>query len=249
MVYAKVLTNAPRAGALVALGLALTACPQGDPGQCTVDADCSGRAEVCDTFNAICVPQEVDLSSTESPGPTSFQDKAIPFFRGEVCTTLEVQSGERIPVSINPCLHPCIDRGSHHFKHFFNCLGSSCEAYAIMWIRGSSDADGCPDDAFGQFPESQCAYGDPIELSISTQLDSGPISGTMELEIPYLSNDDIDVIAGGRDGNDEIRALIEQYPQEPGRLVGGRAISILPNNPAPPESCEGGGCSCSSIGF
>lgn len=249
MVYAKVLTNGTRACACAGLGLFLSACPQGDPGQCSVDADCLGRAQVCDTFNSICVDEEVDLSSTEFPAPMSFTDKAIPFFRGEVCTTHEVESGQRIPVSVNPCLHPCIDRGSHHFKHFFNCLGSNCEAYVVMWITGSSDDAGCPEDAFGQFDQSQCVYGDPIHLGISTELDSGPISGTMQLEVPYLSNEDIEIIAGGRDSNDDMRMLIEQYPQEPGRVVGGRNISILPGNPAPPESCEDGGCSCASIGF
>jgi hypothetical protein len=249
MVYAKLLTHASHAGALSVVGLLLTGCPQGESGQCTVDADCLGRAQVCDAFNAVCIDEEVDLSSTESPAPSSFTDKAVPFFRGEVCTAHDVQSGERIPVSINPCLHPCINRGSHHFKHFFNCLGSSCEAYAIMWVKGSSIEEGCPADAFGRFPESECVYGDPINLGISTALDSGPISGTMELEVPFLSNDDIALVDGGADGNEEIRALIEQYPQEPGRLVGGRAISILPGNPAPPESCDDGGCSCFSIGF
>jgi hypothetical protein len=249
MVYAKLLTNAHRAGAASALALVLTACPQGDPGQCSVDADCLGRAQVCDAFNAICIDEEVDLSSTEDPAPMSFSNKAVPFFRGEVCTTHEVQSGERIPVSVSPCLHPCIARGSHHFKHFFNCLGSTCDAYVVMWVTGSSVEDGCPADAFGQFPETECVYGDPIDLGIATQLDSGPISGTMQLEIPYLSNEDIEEIDGGRDSNDQMRALIEQYPQDAGRVVGGRTISILPGNPAPPESCDGGGCNCSSIGF
>ena len=249
MDFAKVLTNCGRVGVLSALGLVLGACPQGEAGQCNVDEDCRGRAQVCNTLESVCVDEEVDLSSTESPAESSFSDKAIPFFRGEVCTVQEVQSGERIPVTVSPCLHPCIRRGSHHFKHFFNCVGSNCDAYVVMWVTGSSADDGCPAEAFGRFDESQCVYGDPIEIGISTNLDSGPISGSMTLEVPYLSNDDAAIIAGGRDSNPELRALIEQYPQEQARVVGGRAISILPGNPAPPASCEDGGCSCSRVGF
>lgn len=249
MVYAKVLTNWSRGCAVAALALGVVGCPQGEAGQCTVDADCHGRAQVCDAFNSICIDEEVDLSSTEDPAPASFTNKAVPFFRGQVCTTHEVEAGAPIPVSVSPCLHPCFQRGAHHFKHFFNCVGSSCEAYVVMWVTGSSDDAGCPADAFGQFDQGECVYGDPVDLTISTNLDSGPINGTMELEIPYLSNADIEMIAGGSDSNAEIKALIDQYPQEPGRVVGGRSISILPGNPTPPESCEDGACDCFSVGF
>lgn len=252
MDYANLLTNwGMRGGLGLALGLAATACaPQGQSGQCQVDEDCMGRGQVCDTVDSICVDDEVDLSSTEDPAPMTFSNKPVPFFRGQVCTVHEVESGAPIPVSINPCLHPCLERGSHHFKHSFSCIGATCDAYVVMWVDADSGPQGCPENAFGEFDPAQCVYGDAIELQMSTNLDSGPISGTMELEIPFLSNADIAQIAGGSDSTDAILELIEQYPRDADRIVGGRAISILPGNPEPPAACDGmSGCDCYGIGL
>lgn len=201
---------------------------------------------MCDLETLECVAAEVDTSSTENPAPASFSDVAIPFFRGEVCLPHEVQSGATLPILMRPCLHPCITASSFQFKHDFRCVGSRCDALALMWVTGSGTA--CPPDAFGQFDAAQCQYGTEVEFGIATETSNGPISGTMEVEVPFLSNADVATIAAGA-SSEEIVALAHQYPEDPGRIPDDRPVSLLADNPVPPASCAGGACPCYPIGF
>lgn len=236
-------------GALLA-GLWVGACaPRAESGGCDEDLPCTGRGQVCDLETNDCVAAEVDTSAAESPAPASFTDKVIAFHRGEVCLPLEVKSGESMPLLMRPCLHPCVTVGSYQYKHAFSCRGSHCEAQAFMWVTGSSAATGCPADAFGSFDASLCQYGTEVELQLATETSSGPISGDMLLELPFLTNEDAAMLAADPNDDELTAELVQQYPQQQNRIPDGRAISILPGNPAPPATCMGGACPCYPIGF
>lgn len=234
----------------LAAGLALAACaPRAEQGGCDDDSQCPTRGQVCDLETNDCVAALVDTSSTENPAPAAFVDKVIAFHRGEICLPLEVQSGESMPVLLRPCLHPCVETSSYQFKHTFACRGSRCDAEAFMWTLGSSAATGCPADAFAGFDAAQCQYGTEVEFKLSTSTSNGPISGTMLLEVPFLTNEDAAMLAADPENAEATEALVQQYPQQSNRIPDGRAISILPGNPAPPASCAGGACPCYPIGF
>ncbi|MCA9651590.1 MAG: hypothetical protein H6712_30470 [Myxococcales bacterium] len=213
---------------------------------CDEDRPCEGRAQVCDLETLECVAAEVDTSSTLDPAPASFADQVIPFFRGEVCLPHEAQSGAPLPILMRPCLHPCIAASSYEFRHTFSCVGSRCDALALMWVSGSGSA--CPPDAFGQFDATQCQYATEVEFTIDTNTSNGPISGTMEVEVPFLSNADMATIAANAD-DATIRQLVDQYPEDAGRIPDGRPVSLLASNPAPPASCRDGACPCYPIGL
>ena len=234
--------------------LTATGCfPPGESCQCEVDQDCTGRGQVCDTVDSICVDRTFDPTTTQSQPEPSFSGKPIPFFRGKVCTVTEVASGEKIPVNVSPCLHPCMSASSYSFKHFFECVGSSCSAWIVAWI----DADGqnCPAEAFGQFPASQCVY-DPnvvMNVAIDTVVESGPIVGNMTVEMPFLTTADMAALAAMAMGDFSIEAAkqrIFQYPQDPDRLVPpGGLIRITDGGPMPPSTCADGACPCYDVGF
>lgn len=232
------------------MGLALGACaPQAQQGGCDEDTPCGGRGQVCDLETNDCVAAEIDASTAENPAPASFSDKVIAFHRGEICLPHEVKSGESISVVVRQCLHACVVASSYEFKHSFECRGSRCEAEVLTWTVGSSAATGCPPDAFSSFDGAQCQYANEIEFQLATETSSGPISGTMLLEIPFLTNEDAATIAADPADTDTVDALVLQYPQMTNRIPDGREISILPGNPAPPASCRDGACPCYPIGF
>ena len=233
-------------GAATMLGAGACA-PQVDTSPCDENRPCEGRGLVCDLDVLECVDAEVDLSSTESPAPSSFTNKIIPFFRGEMCLPHEVQSGADLPVVMRPCLHPCIAANAFEFRHSFSCVGSRCDALAMMWVVGSS-ASACPADAFGSFDSAQCVYGTEVEFSIATATGSGPISGTMTLEAPFLSNADMEAIAANPTA-EVIDERVQQYPQQQSRIPNGQSVSLLPDHPVPPASCSGGACPCYPVGF
>lgn len=242
-----------RAGAgLLALlaGVLVGACaPRAESGGCDEDVPCTTRGQVCDLETNECVAAVVDTSAAESPAPGSFTDKVIAFHRGQVCLPLEVKSGEPLPLLMRPCLHPCVTVGAYQFKHSFECRGSHCAAQAFMWVTGTSAATGCPADAFASFDESLCQYGTEVELSLDTTTSSGPINGDMLLELPFLTNEDAAMLAADPESAETTERLVQQYPQQQNRIPDGRAISILPGNPAPPTTCVDGACSCYPIGF
>lgn len=242
------------AGLLGLLAAAVTSAvgcaPTVDNSGCSMDVDCTGRAEVCDVANSVCIPKTVDTTTTESPAPANFTGKAVPFHRGEVCMVHDVKSGSKVPITINPCFHPCLDKGMHQFKHYYECIGSRCEAWAVMYIDAASVAEGCPADAFGAFDEALCSYGPAVNISIATTIDSGPVNGTMGFELPFLTNADAQAILGTGNSTDVIQEKIEQYPESDDRVPGGKDIVLSPNSPEPPADCEAeGACPCYRIGF
>lgn len=214
---------------------------------CSDDLECA-RGERCELASSACVTNEIDTTSTENPAPATFSGKPVPFHRGEICLPMEVQSGGALPVLMRPCVHPCLSVSSFEYRHNFQCVGSSCDATALMWMVASSGAD-CPADAFGEFSEAQCVYDTEVEFQILTETSNGPIRGEMRLEVPFLSNADMAIIAADPDDRDTIDALIHQYPDDNGRLPDGRAVSVQSSHPAPPASCRDGACTCFPIGF
>jgi hypothetical protein len=234
--------------AAAAAAAAIACAPSVDDSGCSMDIDCQGRAEVCDVANNVCIPKTVDETATENPAPANFTNKVVPFHRGQVCMAHDVKSGENVPVTLNPCFHPCLDQGAFKHKHYYECLGSRCEAWAILYIEASSIPEGCPADAFGAFDRALCSTGPSVSLSIGTTIDSGPVNGTMGFEIPFLTNADAAAISADFDNVELIKSKIEQYPANDDRVPGGKDIVLSPSNPAPPASCETG-CDCYDIGF
>ncbi|MCA9704659.1 MAG: hypothetical protein KDK70_02280 [Myxococcales bacterium] len=228
---------------------AVACAPRSDSGGCAEDLDCA-RGDYCDTTARQCVAADLDTTATESPAEATFTDKIVPFHRGEICLPMEVQSGAGMPVLMRPCVHPCLAVSSFEFRHDFECVGSSCDALALMWMIASSDGTaGCPADAFGAFDQSQCVYDTEVEFTLATETSNGPIRGSMRLEVPFLSNADMAQIAANPEDHDTIEQLVHQYPEDDGRVPDGRSISILSSHPAPPTSCRDGACPCFPIGF
>ncbi len=180
---------------------ALAACtPPAASGNCSDDSDCVGRGQFCESVSNTCQDGEADYDSTNDDGaPGTFTDRPIPMFRGRVCSApdAEVKVGTKIPLSFQPCLHPCMTPGAKKFQHQWSCLSGICSAMSVWYTMG--DGDNCPDEAWGQFPESECQYlveldMDDAGLSTSmgpVQLDGTPVEGVLRLEIPFLSNRDL----------------------------------------------------------
>lgn len=240
-------------GLCVGISAGSVACAPVAQGGCDRDEQC-GRGQMCDPDLNECVDKVIDTSSTESPAPATFTNKQVPFHRGKVCTVSEVKSGENIPVSLNPCYHPCLDKGAFKHKHYYECLGSRCNAWAVMYIDAGSTPTTCPTDAFGQFDSAECSWGPLVELSIATTIDSGPVTGTMHVEVPFLTNADTTEIAANFEDTALIQSKIDQYPADDARVPGGMDIKMSPSSAMPPASCTEatagtGGCQCYDIGF
>lgn len=230
-------------------GLSTSCAPAVDAGECSEGSPCP-RGEMCNLDQAVCELVDLPTDATEAMAGANFTGKVFPFFRGRVCTVTETISGQPFPIYMSPCVHPCLDVSTFQFKHSWTCSGSSCDAYAVMWM--TADGTACPEDTFGQFAANQCVYDTPINLTIDPVYGDGTVvQGTMEFEIPFLSNEDAAVIANGGGDLGTIEARIDQYPQDPARIVGGAPISILGSNPAPPAECgaDGRNCNCFDIGF
>lgn len=243
------------AGLAITLGLGCA--PRIEQGECSMDAPCP-RGQSCDFEVAECLQLDLPTNSTETPAPSTFTNKQVPFYRGEVCLVHDVQAGQPIPVRLNPCLHPCMTLGSFKFKHSWSCVGSSCDAWGALWMNVSGDS--CPEDAFGDFARGQCTFPAPVDFTIDANYDEDrPVEGMMRFEVPFLSNADaastwplvVDDNNPGAEDTAAIQSKIGQYPEDDGRVPGGKSISLLANNPAPPESCgdEGENCDCFDIGF
>ena len=139
-------------GASVAAGLvavALGGCaPSAQEGECSQVDPCP-RGEACDLEMALCVPEDLDTNSTENPTPATFTGKTVPMFRGRVCTVREVAAGTSFPVYLDPCFHPCLTVQTFKFKHSWECVGSSCDAFALMWVEANGDAAASRSDRRG----------------------------------------------------------------------------------------------------
>jgi len=238
-----------RAGLGMVLGVmagAMACAPRADDGGCGEDLDCA-RGEACDMVANACIAAELNTTATRTPAPAEFTGEIVPFHRGEICLPTRVESGASMPVLMRPCVHPCLSVSSFEFRHTFQCVGSSCDALALMWMTTSGQA--CPPDAFGSFDESACVYDTDVEFQLATETSNGPIRGTMRLEVPFLSNEDAAELARDPSDDDTIERLVHQYPPSATRLPNGESISIQNGHPTPPASCRDGACECFPIGF
>lgn len=265
--------------AAVLFGGLMTACiPPGESGQCSVDEDCTARGTVCETVTSTCVPVGVSYDSTAEPSPAlSFQDKPIPFFRGRICSApkQEVQTGSAIPVTFQPCLHPCISTNEFQFHNQYFCSGGSCDAFSLFWSIGSSE--NCPAEAWGDFDPGECVYSIQSNSAIGPLAINGdPIQGYLSYEIPYLTNLDLAAVAEYMDASLEQKRTIAtdacitqcssssdeegclfscyakdfvyKYPQQENRV---KYFNISNASPAPPENCtdDVSACECYEVGF
>lgn len=271
------------------LGLSLGFCttavigactPPAASGNCAVDSDCPGRGQYCEPVTNVCKELDADYTKTDDDNPpASFTGKPIPFFRGQVCTAMggKIQSGTAIPLTFKPCLHPCMTEGNNFFQHQWSCLSGICSAMSVFYTVG--DGDNCPAEAWGEFPKDQCNYA--IEMSTKlgpVELDGTPVDGVLRLEIPFLTNSDLERIVdykgmsvgeqegeasdkcvdtcSSKAGDDKavclenclIKELAYQYLETDERVV---PFEMAGGNPTPPETCEGGNaeCQCFEIGF
>ena len=238
---------------LVTLAGAIAGCtPAGEAGFCDEATPCQGRGQFCDTMLNVCETEEFVAESTEQNPPADFTDKIVPFFRGQMCLPTEVKSGSMMPVSMTACMHPCLEVSDITFRHNFECIGSSCQAFATMFVTANSAPGGCPADAFGRFDRGMCQFVGPAEFAVDTsEGPDGDIAGSMLFEVPFLTNADMEAIVDSGLDQDVTAELAEQYPQDAGRIPGARAVWILPQHPEPPASCVDtpAGCTCFDIGF
>jgi hypothetical protein len=246
-----VLQEPPRCSALVrSIACALVwvggCAPAADQGDCTADSDCEGRGEICDVEAAECIAGPVDTTSTGTATST-FTGVPVPFHRGTVCYAESVKAGETIPVTLIPCLNPCLTVSQHFHSNYYSCFGSSCDAWAFVYFL--ADGVDCTPDAFGSFDRTTCDVTNAVDLSIkSTINETDPVLGTMTLEVPFLTNDDVQVIHAANRDIDLMKMKVEQYPSQDNRVAG--EISLRTDNPAPPAMCNGAeNCTCKDIGF
>ncbi len=234
---------------LVALALAggVVGCFVEDSGECSVGAPCTGRGEACDDVTKTCEPQNLDVDGTApAPAPADFT-RTLPFFRGKVCMPTKVQPGNKVPVQVSMCVHTCVTANSYQFKNQYRCTGTVCEAALIVYTPDAAGT-GCPADVFGKFPKSDCQYVEvPSGVGGFTIQGIGDITGTATVELPFLTNDDVQTVADGA-STDANWATIYKYPQDPGRVFN---ITMSGSNPAAPANCvdDPSLCDCKEIGF
>ena len=239
------------AGAALALAAACT--PPGDAGECDTNRPCTARGEVCDTSAKICVEAEVDLDQTAEPDADgAFGPLALPFFRGEVCVAKAAQPGQFIPVSISPCVHPCVTATKFVKYNMFTCTGSSCEGANLVWLADAVGA-ACPADVFGRFDAGLCTYPYTVEGGQGPIVLSGKaLVGQIAIEAPFLSNEDMATIAGKVDAkapSSEIWPILKAYPESAERVF---TVTLNDANDPAPASCTGADkalCECRLIGL
>ncbi|MFZ6185553.1 hypothetical protein [Nannocystis pusilla] len=224
----------------------LFGCFAEDSGECSAGAPCPRRGEACDDTTNTCELQMLDVDGTgPNPAPAGFTD-TLPFFRGTVCAATNVQPGDKIPVKIEMCVDPCVTSKGHKFKSQYKCNGTVCEAALVVYLPDAVGAN-CPAAAFGEFPKANCKYV-TIEASagpLSTQ-NTGAITGTGTLELPFLTNEDAKEI-NATNNYDAVWQIIYKYPQDAGRVF---QLSMNANNPpAPPDCKDAAKCTCKEIGF
>ncbi|MCA9634598.1 MAG: hypothetical protein KC420_01000 [Myxococcales bacterium] len=231
------------------LGLMLGACaPNEDAGQCDQSRPCTERGEICDTVDKVCIAADFDVDET-APGPAngSFGPSVVPFFRGKVCVATKAKPGERIPVSISPCLHPCVSPGPFTQVNKWQCSGSLCEGLNLMYLSAATGV-GCPAEVFGRFDAGSCAYPLTIDAGQGPFNPAGIFfNGTATTEIPFLSNEEMARVANNA-SNDEIWSMVKAYPQEDSRVF---SISLSDANPSAPANCtdDPSLCECRDVGF
>ncbi|MCA9716379.1 MAG: hypothetical protein H6713_09600 [Myxococcales bacterium] len=241
--------NAPY---LICLSLALawapaTGClPGGEEGECSSTQPCSERGTECNLSTRVCeeIPVDVDSLDPDFSGG-NFGPLALPFFRGRVCMPDEVATGDEVPIKIDPCVHPCVTPTTFHFSQKYNCNDADCEIILAQWFMASG-AD-CPADALERFDKSMCSYPLTVAAHVGPiDVNGTPISGEMEVELPFMNLDDASEWA---DNVNSERAfeLAHQYPIDPNRRL---PLSLQPGHPSAPDNCDDESlCNCVEVGF
>ena len=158
----------------------------------------------------------------------------LPFFRGEVCTADTLRPGDMLPISWNPCVHPCIDPQKYGWRYLVRCDGGvGCEIAFIQYYREATGSN-CPSDVFAKFNPEGCKYIGP-HIGLSEGLKSFGYPDD-QLVVPFLTNDDATAISMG-EPSAEVWARIDGHTQSADRYF---PLSVSDQNPAPPEKCGPG---------
>lgn len=210
--------------------------PSGDPGGDPTEATTAAPV-TCDTPEACTDEGEGDV------GPLT-----LPFFRGMVCVSDEIQPGDKLAVSISACVHPCLDVSGFKFKSLFRGADVGVEM-ALAFYYPEVTGTACPPDVFGEFPAEACVYTGPTKVSVGPVLQNDVgYAGVGTFLVPFLSNEDVAAMAAGDDAADQVWTRIESHTQASGRTF---EMSFDAGNSAAPAECGDGigGCTCRSIGL
>ena len=166
----------------------------------------------------------------------------LPFFRGEVCISDKLRTGDPLAISVSTCVHPCLKTDGYAFKWVYRCTDGVCEAGLVFYhpnVTGSM----CPADVFGAFDPAGCQFTPPAALAITLPDTMGDAS----LLMPFLTNEDAAAIDGGDSENAAVWGRIDGHMQASERRL---AINFAAENSEPPATCTNGepGCTCSKIG-
>ncbi len=242
--------NSNRCASRVLLGFAVAVCfaacePSGSMSECSSSVPCE-RGEQCNLMTLSCEAVDANNDSTGEHAGGNFSERKVPFFRGRVCVATKVAPGDPIPVSLEPCVHPCVATSNYQFYNRYTCDGSTCRAAEVAWIDDAVGTD-CPADVFGRFPKSECTYPFVIEGTQTSISPSGnDYTGIVPIEIPFLTNEDLERVAQKDMSTGEFFGLIDSYSPDMDRIF---QVNIGSGNPTAPASCAESGCSCREVGF
>lgn len=205
--------------------------PSGDPSSDPdPTADTTGAPVTCETPESCTAEGEGDISPL-----------ALPFFRGTVCVSDNIQPGDKVALSFTTCAHPCLDVGG--FKYGFKARsgGGGLELAVAFYHPGTSGA-ACPPDVFGEFPAEACVFNGPTNITIGPLDDAGAVT----LLLPFFTNAEAATYDGG--DLDGLWPNAESHMQASDRYF---AMTVDAGNAAAPAACgEGvGGCTCRAIGL
>lgn len=169
----------------------------------------------------------------------------LPFFRGEVCVSDTFRPGDMMALSVDPCLHPCLDPAKYGWRYLVRCTGGvGCELAFMLYYRETTGSN-CPSDVFGKFSEGLCTYHGPHKALTNALMSFGYPDD--KLVIPFLTNEDATAV-NMMEPNVEVWKRIDGHAQAADRYF---PLSVNDQNAAPPMECGPGvaGCTCKKIGF
>ncbi len=172
----------------------------------------------------------------------------LPFFRGKVCVSDAPQPGDPVAISMTTCVHPCLNVTAFKYKYLYRCDGAGCEL-GIVGYHPDTTGTKCPDDIFGEFPAEQCQDSGPYAITTSPLLlGPDPFAGSGSLLVPFMTNADVEAIAGGDDASGSVWDRIESHDQAPERAFD---MNFAADNQPAPLACSEGvpGCTCRDIGL
>jgi hypothetical protein len=186
-----------------------------------------------------------DPEDCTGEGSGDFAKFVLPFFRGEVCTADKLRPGDMLPISWNPCVHPCIDPQKYGWRYLVRCTGGvGCTIAFMQYYREATGSD-CPSDVFAKFNPDGCKYIGPHKgLSEGLQSFGYPEDALL---VPFITNEDAAAVAALEPSAD-VWMRIDGHTQADDRTI---PLSVSDQNPAPPTECGPGvpGCTCKQIGF